>query len=42
MKVCKDVNGVVAELRVFTGYTDTAVIAATHNNINCASYGPGD
>jgi len=40
--VCKDVNGVVAELSVFTGYTDTAVIAARHNNINCASYGPGD
>lgn len=27
---------------VFTGYTDSAVVAATCGNRNCLSYGPGD
>ena len=28
-------------IEYFSGYTDTAVIASTLKNINCASYGPG-
>lgn len=31
-----------AKVSVFTGYTDTAVIAGKLNNRNCMSYGPGD
>ncbi|MFC6170067.1 M20 family metallopeptidase [Loigolactobacillus jiayinensis] len=31
-----------AEVGVFTGYTDTAVIAGKLHNLNCMSYGPGD
>ncbi|WP_202944328.1 M20/M25/M40 family metallo-hydrolase [Loigolactobacillus coryniformis] len=27
---------------MFTGYTDTAVIAGQLNNHNCLSYGPGN
>lgn len=27
---------------VFTGYSDTAVIAGQLKNVNCLSYGPGD
>lgn len=30
-----------AEVSIFTGYTDTAVIAGALNNHNCMSYGPG-
>ncbi len=36
-KVC----GTPAEVGIFTGYTDTAVIAGTCGNHNCMSYGPG-
>lgn len=36
-KVC----GTPAEAGIFTGYTDTAVIAGTCGNHNCMSYGPG-
>lgn len=35
------VYGTPAEITVFTGYTDSAVVAATCGNTNCASYGPG-
>lgn len=30
-----------SNIEYFSGYTDTAVIASTLKNINCASYGPG-
>lgn len=30
-----------AHIGIFTGYTDTAVIAGTQGNSNCMSYGPG-
>lgn len=33
--------GAPAEVGIFTGYTDTAVIAARTGNRNCMSYGPG-
>ena len=33
--------GSPAEIGIFTGYTDTAVIAGTCGNKNCMSYGPG-
>ena len=33
--------GKPAEVGIFTGYTDTAVIAGTCGNHNCMSYGPG-
>lgn len=36
-----DVTGTSAEVGIFTGYTDTAVIASTCQNHNCMSYGPG-
>lgn len=36
-----DVMGTSAEVGIFTGYTDTAVIAGTCQNHNCMSYGPG-
>ncbi|MEE1371749.1 MAG: M20 family metallopeptidase, partial [Parolsenella sp.] len=36
-----DVTGTSAEVGIFTGYTDTAVIAGTCQNHNCLSYGPG-
>lgn len=35
------VLGTPAEVGIFTGYTDTAVIAGTTGNHNCMSYGPG-
>lgn len=38
--VVKDVTGEYAKTAVFTGYTDTGVIAAETGNINCMSYGP--
>ncbi len=34
-------TGAPAEVGIFTGYTDTAVIAGTCANHNCMSYGPG-
>lgn len=39
-EVVKEVTGKYAETPVFTGYTDTGVIAAETGNINCMSYGP--
>lgn len=36
-----DITGTSAEVGIFTGYTDTAVIAGTCQNHNCMSYGPG-
>ncbi|MGN8887464.1 M20 family metallopeptidase [Blautia sp. HCP28S3_G10] len=39
-KVVKDVTGEYAETAVFTGYTDTGVIAAETGNVECMSYGP--
>lgn len=36
-----DITGASAEVGIFTGYTDTAVIAGTCQNQNCMSYGPG-
>ena len=33
--------GEPAEVGIFTGYTDTAVIAGKTGNRNCMSYGPG-
>lgn len=36
-----DVTGTSARVGIFTGYTDTAVIAGTCQNHNCMSYGPG-
>ena len=36
-----DITGTSAEVGIFTGYTDTAVIASTCQNHNCMSYGPG-
>lgn len=35
------VCGVPAEVGIFTGYTDTAVIASRTGNRTCLSYGPG-
>ncbi|GAF39789.1 acetylornithine deacetylase [Agrilactobacillus composti DSM 18527 = JCM 14202] len=37
-----DVTAAPAQVGVFTGYTDTAVIAGKLDNHNCMSYGPGD
>ncbi|MCL2323726.1 MAG: M20 family metallopeptidase [Oscillospiraceae bacterium] len=34
-------TGTIAKVGVFPGYTDTAVIAGTLNNLNSMSYGPG-
>ncbi len=39
--VTKDVTGKPAGIAVFTGYTDSAVIAGVCGNKNCMSYGPG-
>lgn len=36
-----DITGTSAKVGIFTGYTDTAVIAGTCQNHNCMSYGPG-
>ena len=38
--VCKEETG-SAQVGIFTGYTDTAVIAGILHNPNCMSYGPG-
>ena len=35
--ICRD----EANLKTFTGYSDSAVVAGTCHNPNCASYGPG-
>ena len=35
-------TGELPELKVFPGYTDTAVIAGRLGNRECLSYGPGD
>lgn len=40
-KTCDEVTKEETKVSVFTGYTDTAVIAGKINNINCISYGPG-
>ena len=37
----RETCGSCAEVGIFTGYTDTAVIAGTCGNHNCMSYGPG-
>ena len=37
----EDVLGSPAEIGIFTGYTDTAVIAGKTGNHSCMSYGPG-
>lgn len=37
----REACGKPAEMTVFTGYTDSAVVAAICGNTNCASYGPG-
>ena len=37
----KEICGTSAEIKVFPGYTDTAVIAGRTGNRNCMSYGPG-
>lgn len=39
-EVVKEVTGSYTTTPVFTGYTDTGVIAAETGNINCMSYGP--
>ncbi|MGI6229740.1 MAG: M20 family metallopeptidase [Tractidigestivibacter sp.] len=39
---CEKVTGKAVETDVFTGYTDSAVVAGTCNNPECLSYGPGD
>lgn len=39
-KIIKEETGKYAETPVFTGYTDSGVIAAETGNINCMSYGP--
>lgn len=36
------VTGKQPQIKPFTGYTDTAVVAATLNNRDCMSYGPGN
>lgn len=40
-RTCDEVTKEETKVSVFTGYTDTAVIAGKINNINCISYGPG-
>lgn len=41
-KAITAVTNTTAQVGVFTGYTDTAVIAGQLNNHNCLSYGPGN
>lgn len=38
---CEQVSGKEQKVSIFTGYTDTAVIAGITKNKNCMSYGPG-
>ena len=42
LRFCAETCGAAAGLEVFTGYTDTAVIASTCGNLECLSYGPGE
>lgn len=42
VRSCAQACGTPAGLAVFTGYTDTAVIASTCKNTDCLSYGPGE
>ena len=44
LAICKSTQhicGEKADLKIFTGYSDSAVVAGTCHNPNCASYGPG-
>jgi succinyl-diaminopimelate desuccinylase len=41
LKATEETCGSPAEIGIFTGYTDTAVIAGKTGNPNCMSYGPG-
>ena len=41
LKATEETLGAPAEVGIFTGYTDTAVIAGKTGNPNCMSYGPG-
>lgn len=41
LKEACEIQKELAEISIFTGYTDTAVIAGALNNHNCMSYGPG-
>ena len=41
LDACREECGAPAEVGIFTGYTDTAVIAGRCGNHNCMSYGPG-
>lgn len=40
-ETCEKTQKEPTEVSIFTGYTDTAVIAGVLNNHNCMSYGPG-
>lgn len=39
-ETCEKVLGSIPETVMFTGYTDSGVVAAVTGNINCMSYGP--
>ena len=39
---CTEACKTPADLDIFTGYTDTAVIASMCGNPECLSYGPGE
>ena len=39
---CAESCNTPAKIDIFTGYTDTAVIASTCRNTECMSYGPGE
>ncbi len=41
LKATEETLGAPAQIGIFTGYTDTAVIAGKTGNANCMSYGPG-
>jgi succinyl-diaminopimelate desuccinylase len=44
LAICKSTQhicGEKADLKIFTGYSDSAVVAGKCHNPNCASYGPG-
>ena len=41
-EACRKVTGSIPEVRAFTGYTDTAVIAGILGNREFLSYGPGN
>ena len=42
LRSCAEACETPADLDIFTGYTDTAVIASTCGNPECLSYGPGE